>query len=140
MGLPSITTIDKALVTGLGFVITVGGLVAKWGGYLHLPASWTLIAAGVVGVATTLMTYLAKGPEQAAREIAARKTARAQAKAAKATTSVRRTARPRKSAVKAARKPPAKAKPVVVEVEHDPPAPHAPGVVEVDPPGKHTKQ
>ena len=124
-------------MTGLGFVITVGGLVAKYGGYLHLPASWTLIAAGVVGVATTLMTYLAKGPEQAAREIAARKTARAQAKAAKAT-SVRRTARPRKSAaVKAARKPPAKAKPVVVE--HDPPTPHAPGVVEADPPGKHTK-
>jgi len=58
MKLPSFTTIDKAIVTALGFVITVGGLVAEYGGLVHLPSGWLAICAAVVGVATTLLTYL----------------------------------------------------------------------------------
>lgn len=78
MALPSFTTIDKAIVTALGFVVTVGGLVAQYGGVIHLPAGWLAIAALLVGGATTLLTYLQPNAKSGQRQVkrAAKKAAK----------------------------------------------------------------
>lgn len=73
---PSLTTVDKALVTATGFVIIIGGLALEYADVIHLSHDDIGILTAVVGVATTISTYLAKGPAQAKKEIAARKARR----------------------------------------------------------------
>lgn len=80
LSFPAFTTIDKMLVTATGFVVTVGGLILEYGGVIHLPGTWLAVVGGIVGIATTLGTYLAQGPEAAAKQIEARKADRAPAK------------------------------------------------------------
>lgn len=63
MAQKSLTTFDKAITTGLGFLITVLGLAAEAGGALHLKPWQVLILVIFVGIASTVLTYYRRNAE-----------------------------------------------------------------------------